>query len=120
MKKIFSLVLLTGIMLFSFAENSLLNLKVSGMHCGGCEMKFKSAAAGIKGISEVKEVSAEKGSATISYDPAQITAEKAVQSLAENTGFTISATTALGEVQSEGKPSGCCMKGQKSAGCKKP
>lgn len=119
MKKIVIVFLLTCTMLGVFAKGeSELSLKVEGMHCGGCETKFKTAASKITGIVKVKSVSAEAGSASILYDPSVITAEKAIQSLAENTGYTVSATTAMGEVQAAGKPSGCCMKGQKSPGCK--
>jgi copper chaperone CopZ len=119
MKKIIYLVLFIVLFISAFAENAILNLKVTGMHCGGCEMKFKTEAAKIKGIEDVNEVSAEKGTASILYDPEVITAEKAIQSLAENTGYTITATTSIGVVQVEGKPTSCCMMGQKSGACQK-
>ena len=119
MQKIIPFFLLLGFGMIALAESSLLQLKVTGMHCGGCEAKFKTVAAGIKGIEEVKAVSAADGTASILYNPSLISAEKAIQSLAENTGYTVTATTSLGTVQSEGKPAGCCMKGEKSAACKK-
>jgi copper chaperone CopZ len=112
----FALILFAAI---AFGENAVLSMKVTGMTCGGCEAKFKSVATKVNGIAEVKEVSAEKGSATIAYDPALITAEKAIQTLAENTGYTITATTSIGQVQVEGKPAGCCIKGQKNPACNK-
>jgi Zn2+/Cd2+-exporting ATPase len=120
MKKILSLFIVLAFAITALAENPTLNLKVSGMTCGGCENKFKSAATQIPGIQEVMAVSAAEGSATIKYDPAIISAEKAVQSLAESTGYTITANTSLGMVQSEGKPAACCQKGKKTAACKNP
>jgi Zn2+/Cd2+-exporting ATPase len=119
MKKILPFFLLLAFSLVVLAESSLLNLKVNGMHCGGCENKFKASATQIKGIEEVTAVSASEGTATIRYDASLISAEKAIQSLAESTGYTITATTSLGMVQSEGKPAGCCQKGQSTAACKK-
>ena len=119
MKKIATLILLLAVGLGLYAENPTLDLKVSGMHCGGCENKFKAAATKIEGIDEVTAVSAASGTATIRYNPSEISAEKAVQALAEATGYTVTATTSLGMVQSEGKPAGCCSKGQSNPACKK-
>lgn len=119
MKKIFPLFLLLAFVMNAFAENPTLDLKVSGMHCGGCENKFKTAATKISGIEEVTAVSAENGTATIRYNPSEISAEKAVQSLAEATGYTVTATTTIGTVQSEGKPAGCCTKSGGNPACKK-
>ena len=119
MKRIFPLFLLLAFVMNAFAENPTLDLKVTGMHCGGCENKFKAAAVKIEGIDEVTAVSAANGTATIRYNPSEISAEKAIQSLAEATGYTVTATTSLGTVQSAGKPAGCCSKGQNNPACKK-
>lgn len=119
MKKIASLLMLLALGLSLSAENPTLDLKVSGMHCSSCENKFKAAATKISGIEEVTAVSASSGTATIRYNPSEISAEKAIQSLAEATGYTVTGTTNLGVVQSEGKPAGCCSKGQSNPACKK-
>lgn len=119
MKKLFSLVTICCMLsAVSFAGNSL-TLNVKGMHCVGCETKFKSAAASVKGIEEVKSVSAAEGSAVVTYDEKVISAEDAIKALAENSGFGVTATTEQGAVTAEGKPAACCMKGQASPACKK-
>lgn len=96
-----------------------LNLDVKGMTCGGCESKFKSAAKDVKGIEEVNSVSASSGKAVITYDEKATTPEEAIKALAEKSGFTVSASTANGAVSAEGKPAGCCAKGEKNPACKK-
>ena len=98
--------------------NTTLNLTVKGMHCGGCETKFKTAAAGINGIKEVTSVSAANGNAVIVYDEKQTTAEKAVKELAEQSGFTVSASAGAAVTTATGKPAGCCMAGQSNPSCK--
>ena len=119
MKKLTLLLLFAGIFFSPLYSNSILNLNVKGMHCGGCEVKFKSAAAEVNGIKEVTSISAANGNAVISFDEKVITAEKVVQELASKSGFGISATTVDGISTSEGKPAGCCMKGQHNPSCKK-
>jgi copper chaperone CopZ len=98
---------------------STLNLTVKGMHCSGCETKFKTAAAGIKGIEAVNEVSASTGTAVIVFDEKAISAEEAIKALAEKSGFTVSASSNGTTVTANGKPSGCCMDGKSNASCKK-
>lgn len=99
-----------------FAKSKL-NLDVKGMHCGGCEAKFKSAASGIKGVSEVTSVSAADSKAVVVYDETIITAEKLVAELASQTGYSVSSSTAAGTVAVTGTPNGCCAKGQGAPAC---
>ena len=119
MKKLTLLLLFGGIFISQLYSNSILNLNVKGMHCSGCEVKFKSAAADVNGIKEVTSISADNGTAVISFDEKVITAEKVVQELASKSGFSVSATTGAGVSSAEGKPTGCCMKGQHNPSCKK-
>ncbi|HPW86118.1 MAG: heavy-metal-associated domain-containing protein [Chitinophagales bacterium] len=114
-----SIFVLAAISVSSLLMAGTLNLNVKGMHCGGCETKFKSNATSINGIQEVSAVSAEKGTATIEFDEKVISAEKAIEALAQKTGYTISAVTKVGEVKADGTPAGCCTKGNTKAACKK-
>jgi copper chaperone CopZ len=52
-----------------------IQINISGMHCGGCASKVGQALRELPGVSEVL-VSHIKGSATLSYDPAQVTPEQ--------------------------------------------
>ncbi|MFN8236774.1 MAG: heavy metal-associated domain-containing protein [Chitinophagales bacterium] len=117
MKKICLSLLSVVIAVTVFAGNSL-NLTVKGMHCGGCETKFKSTAASINGITEVSSVSAANSNAVVVIDEKVISAESAIKQLAEQTGYTVSLNTAAGTVSSSGAPAGCCMKGQNNSSCK--
>lgn len=117
MKKIILSFLTLAISVSLFAGTTL-NLNVKGMHCGGCEVKFKSKAQEIKGVTEVNAVSASNNSATLVYDSKQTSPEKIVSALAEQTGYTISVNTSAGEVSATGKPAGCCMSGQSNPSCK--
>lgn len=118
MKKINSLLFLIAITFSTIFAKSTLNLSVKGMHCGGCETKFTTTATNIKGITEVKSVSAANSTAVVEFDEKTITAENVVKSLADKTGYTITTTT--GEiVNAAGTPAACCMKGEKNASCKK-
>lgn len=114
-----NLFLLLGSVLLSAVlfANSTLNLTVKGMHCGGCETKFKTAASGIKGIVSVTSVSADKGNAVIVYDEKQTNPEKTIKELAEQTGFTVSASNGTTVTTATGKPAGCCMAGQNNPSC---
>ncbi|HNY54702.1 MAG TPA: heavy-metal-associated domain-containing protein [Chitinophagales bacterium] len=98
--------------------NTTLNLTVKGMHCGGCETKFKTAAAGINGIKEVTSVSAANSNAVIVYDEKTTSSDKIVKSLAEETGYTVSAAAGAIVTTATGKPAGCCMAGQSNPSCK--
>ena len=98
--------------------NTTLNLTVKGMHCGGCETKFKTVASGIEGIKEVTSVSAANSNAVIVYDEKTTSSDKIVKSLAEETGYTVSASAGAAVTTATGKPAGCCMAGQSNPSCK--
>ncbi|MBP8192800.1 MAG: heavy-metal-associated domain-containing protein [Chitinophagales bacterium] len=98
--------------------NTTLNLTVKGMHCGGCETKFKTVASGIEGIKEVTSVSATNSNAVIVYDEKTTSSDKIVKSLAEETGYTVSAAAGATVTTATGKPAGCCMAGQSNPSCK--
>ena len=98
--------------------NTTLNLTVKGMHCGGCETKFKTVASGIDGIKEVTSVSAANSNAVIVYDEKTTSSDKIVKSLAEQTGYTVSASAGAAVTTATGKPAGCCMAGQSNPSCK--
>ena len=119
MKKINTLLLLMAITFSAVFATSTINLSVKGMHCGGCETKFKSAATAINGVTEVVSVSAANSSAVIVYDEKTVSAEKIIKTLADQTGYTVSATTGTTVTKAEGKPAGCCQKGQNNPSCKK-
>ena len=116
MKNIYSLVVLLTLSSLSLFANKTLSLSVKGMHCGGCEVKFKSVAADIEGIKEVSSVSASNSNAVIIYDEKTTTEEKVIKALAEQTGYTVSAVS--GTTPATGKPAGCCMAGQSNPSCK--
>jgi copper chaperone CopZ len=88
------------------------------MHCGGCETKFKTVASGIEGIKEVTSVSAANSNAVIVYDEKTTSSDKIVKSLAEETGYTVSAAAGATVTTATGKPAGCCMAGQSNPSCK--
>ena len=111
------LIVLSILMSTPLFANTTLNLTVSGMHCGGCETKFKTAATGIKGIIGVTSVSAANGNAVIVYDEKQITPEGAVKELADRSGFTVSANTGAALTSATGVPAACCIKGQSNPSC---
>lgn len=81
-----------------------LNLKVEGMHCGGCESKVKSVLENIEGVNEVKSVSASEKNAILTYDPNKVTETDLVKNLAEKTGYEVTVNTSAGTN---------CTKGQK-------
>jgi copper chaperone CopZ len=51
-------------------------LRVTGMHCGGCASRVKEALSALPSVSEVL-VSHLKGSAFFNYDPGQLSLEQA-------------------------------------------
>lgn len=116
MKKLITFIVALSFCISAVFANKTLNLSVKGMHCGGCETKFKTLAAGIEGVKEVSSVSAANSNAVIIYDEKSTSEEKLIKSLAEKTGYTISASNSTSEVS--GKPTGCCMKGQSNPSCK--
>ncbi len=117
MKK-FNLLFVLMIASVAIFAKSTLNLDVKGMHCGGCETKFKSIATGINGVSEVTSVSSANGKAVIVYDEKLISDKKLVAELASKTGYSVSASTSTGTVAVTGTPNGCCAKGQGAPACK--
>ncbi|HNE49805.1 MAG TPA: heavy-metal-associated domain-containing protein [Chitinophagales bacterium] len=117
MRKLQSLLILLSVAVSAqLMANTTLNLSVKGMHCGSCEKKFKTAAGGISGIVEVSAVSAESNNAVVVYDEKTTTSDKVIKALADKTGYTVSASN---EATAVGKPTSCCMKGQKEAACSK-
>lgn len=117
MKKINILLLLLSVSLSVALANKTVNLSVKGMHCGGCEVKFKSTATKIDGVQEVSAVSAANSNATIIYDEKTTTEEKLIAALAEKTGYTIAVAANAGTTVA-GKPAGCCMSGKSNPSCK--
>jgi copper chaperone len=55
-------------------------LKIEGMSCGHCVNAVRSALADVEGVA-VEEVGI--GSATVSYDPAQVSPQKIVEAVSE-------------------------------------
>lgn len=67
-------------------------LAVTGMHCGGCAAKVKSALLALDGVSSA-EVSNIKGSAVVSYDP-QSTSVGALIEAIKAAGYSAQAAAA--------------------------
>jgi copper chaperone CopZ len=72
------------------------DLKVVGMHCGGCESKVKTVLQNIEGVNEVKTVSATENKATLTYDPKKVSESELVKNLSEKTGYQVSVNTSAG------------------------
>ncbi|MEO8936231.1 MAG: heavy metal-associated domain-containing protein [Burkholderiaceae bacterium] len=56
-------------------------LDVKGMTCGGCTSSVQRAITGLNGVEKV-EVTLQPGSATVEADPARVTAQQIVSTLA--------------------------------------
>ncbi|MCB9034412.1 MAG: heavy-metal-associated domain-containing protein [Chitinophagales bacterium] len=121
MKKVSTFLIVCFVTTLMFAGNlASINLSVKGMTCGGCENKFKEKALNIKGIKSVDAVSAETGTATVTFDMDEINSKEVIEALAENTGYTVANNTNGKETnQVAGKPSSCCQKGATNPACKK-
>ncbi|QQR97212.1 MAG: heavy-metal-associated domain-containing protein [Sphingobacteriales bacterium] len=117
MKKSFLSIGLFLVLAISFATNTL-NLNVKGMHCGGCEAKFKTKIQDVKGVTAVKEVSAANSVAVLEYNPAETSEEKIIKQLTESSGYTI-AKVDSNEKSESTAPKSCCSKSGQSS-CKKP
>lgn len=117
MKKTNILLLLVAITFSTVFAKSTLNLAVKGMHCSSCETKFKAKATSIDGVSSINNVSSANNTATIEFDEKTISAEKIIKTLADQTGYTITASINNANTTAEGKPAACCQKGQKNAAC---
>lgn len=61
-------------------------LKVEGMTCSGCEAAAKSVAKNVKGVKDA-QVSYEKGTGEVTYDPAKTTPEAIAKAITEKSGF---------------------------------
>jgi copper chaperone CopZ len=62
-----------------------LTLSIEGMHCGGCVRRVTTALQGVKGV-DVGSV--EVGSAQMTFDPAQASAEE-IAIAVNHLGFTV-------------------------------
>jgi copper chaperone len=62
-----------------------IDLKVQGMHCGGCVKSVTRVLSGVVGVSSA-EVSLEEGRARVTYDPAQ-TGVEAMKQAVERAGY---------------------------------
>ncbi|CAM5375539.1 heavy-metal-associated domain-containing protein [Thauera mechernichensis] len=60
-------------------------IKVEGMSCGGCVRNVTGVLKGIAGVEDV-QVSLEQGSATVRFDPAQVSVD-AMRAAVEDAGF---------------------------------
>lgn len=67
-------------------------INVGGMHCGGCSGKVKAALLALPGVSSA-EVSHIKGTAVVSYDPAQ-TSIGALGEAVKASGYSVSPAAA--------------------------
>jgi len=60
-------------------------IKVEGMSCGGCVRNVTGVLKSIAGVEDV-QVSLEQGSATVRFDPAQVSVD-AMRAAVEDAGF---------------------------------
>lgn len=112
MKKI-NLTLLAFFVLVIAVANNTLNLSVKGMHCGGCEAKFKSKAEALEGVLKVTQVSAVNATTTLEYNPAVASEEKIIKQLIEASGYTITKISSSNN-NANVAPKACCKSGQTS------
>jgi copper chaperone CopZ len=97
---------------------SMVNLKVKGMRCGGCETKVKSVLKDIKGIVSIETVSADEGKVSVIIDDAKTTDKKVATILADKTGYDVKITdSATNSIKGNSKPA-CCT-GKSKASCEK-
>jgi copper chaperone CopZ len=61
-------------------------LKIEGMACSACASRVERTALKITGVSAAK-VSQPKGTAEITYDPAQTSPESIAKTITQKTGF---------------------------------
>lgn len=64
-------------------------LKVQGLVCGACAVRFEREARKIKGV-RAANVDHADGRATITYDPAMTSPETIAKTVTERSGFTTS------------------------------
>lgn len=60
-------------------------IKVEGMSCGGCVRNVTGVLKGLAGVEDA-QVSLEQGSATVRFDPAQVSVD-ALRAAVEDAGF---------------------------------
>ena len=60
-------------------------IKVEGMSCGGCVRNVTGVLKGLAGVEDA-QVSLEQGSATVRFDPAQVSVD-ALRTAVEDAGF---------------------------------
>lgn len=71
------------------AQAAQVTLKVEGMTCGGCAASVKMAAKRVDGVNDAN-VSHEKGTAEITYDPKKTSPSAIAKAITENSGFKAS------------------------------
>ena len=74
--------------------------RVEGMTCGGCEAGVKIAVTKLDGVASV-DASYEKGTATVTYDPEQVTREEIVAAI-EKLGYKAEVAEAPGSKDGPG------------------
>lgn len=62
-------------------------LKIDGMSCAHCQKAVTDALQGLAGV-ESAQVDLQAGTATVSYDPAQVT-EAALKAAVEEAGYEV-------------------------------
>ena len=62
------------------------SLRISGMTCGGCAAAVKNTARKVEGV-KTADVSYEKGSAEIAYDPTKTNPEAIAKAITARSGF---------------------------------
>jgi copper chaperone len=62
-------------------------IKVKGLHCGGCVKRLHRALTSVAGVSTA-EVVLETGAVTVEYDAAKVT-EPALKTVVVDTGFEV-------------------------------
>ncbi|HUH74526.1 MAG TPA: heavy-metal-associated domain-containing protein [Chitinophagales bacterium] len=97
---------------------SLVNLKVKGMRCGGCEAKVKSVLKDVKGIVSIETVDASEGKVSVVIDDAKTSDKKVATTLADKTGYDVKITdSATNSIK--GNTKAACCSGKSKADCKK-
>ncbi len=75
------------------AAEKRVTLKVEGMTCSGCAAAVKMTAEKVDGVKKA-EVSYEKGTAEVTYDPEKTTPEAIAKAITQNSGFKATAPKA--------------------------
>lgn len=64
-----------------------LNLKIEGMSCGGCTASVSRAVSALAGVTGV-DVTLQPGGASVSYDPAVVSADTIINTI-EEAGYDV-------------------------------